>query len=115
MEDEARLLALKRLLNGAPSYALPCVRYVSDHLSIVREGQAPYLKLEDRMYTADEVRKLVDELLHEVDKDAGPLTSQLSQQEWDELDADHAAYLRGEGHNFTWEEVKDQLRKDRGE
>ena len=109
LEDEARLLALKRLLDGPPSYAVS-----GDHLSIVREGQAPYLKLEDRMYTADEVRKLVDELLHEVDKDAGPLTSQLSQQEWDELDADHAAYLRGEGHNFTREEVKDQLRKDRG-
>jgi len=117
LEDEPRLLALKRLLDlpagqagGPPTYTVP-----NDHLSIVREGQTPYLKLEDRMYTAEEVRKLVDELLHEVDKDAGPLSSQLSQQEWDELDADHAAYLRGEGHNFTWEEVKDQLRKDRGE
>ena len=70
LEDEARLLDLKRLLDlpavqvgGPASYALPGVRYVSDHLSIVREGQAPYLKLEDRMYTAEEVRKLVGELL----------------------------------------------------
>ena len=63
LEDEARLLALKRSLDGPPSYAVSGVRYVSDHLSIVREGQTPYLKLEDRMYTAEEVRKLVGEVL----------------------------------------------------
>ena len=38
---------------------------------------------------------------------------ELSQEEWDALDADHAAYLRGEGKNYTWDEVRDQLRKDR--
>ena len=52
LEDEPRLLALKRLLDGPPTYTLP-----SDHLSVVREGAAPYLKLEDRLYTAEEVRK----------------------------------------------------------
>ena len=69
LEDEARLLDLKRLLHlpavpvgGPPSYVLPGVRYVADHLSIEREGQTPYLKLEDRMYTAEEVRKLVGEV-----------------------------------------------------
>jgi hypothetical protein len=54
LEDEARLLALKRLLDGPPSYAAP-----GEHLSVVREGEASYLKLEDRMYTAAEVRALV--------------------------------------------------------
>jgi hypothetical protein len=38
LEDEARLLALKRLLDGPPTYTVPY-----DHLSIGREGQAPYL------------------------------------------------------------------------
>ena len=33
LEDEARLLALKRLLDGPPTYTVP-----SDHLSVVREG-----------------------------------------------------------------------------
>ncbi|MBK8613080.1 MAG: hypothetical protein IPN85_06230 [Flavobacteriales bacterium] len=58
LDDEARLLALKRLLDGPPTYALP-----NDHLSVVREGEVPYLKLEDRMYAADEVLKLIDDLL----------------------------------------------------
>ena len=65
LEDEARLLALKRLLDlpageagGPPTYAVP-----GEHLSVVREDAAPYLKLEDRMYTAAEVRALVEEVL----------------------------------------------------
>jgi len=117
LEDEARLLALKRLLDlpagkagGPPTYAVP-----SDHLSVVREGEAPYLKLEDRMYTAEEVRKVVEELLLKLEHQAGGPAIVLTQEEWSELDADHAAYLRGEGHNYSWDEVKEQLRKDRGE
>jgi hypothetical protein len=110
LEDEPRLLALKRLLDGPPTYTLP-----SDHLSVVREGEAPYLKLEDRMYTAEEVRKLVDEVLRKLETEAGDPAASLSQEEWDQLDADHAAYLRGEGRNYSWDEVKEQLRKDRGE
>lgn len=58
LEDGPRLLALKRLLDSPPTYVTP-----GEHLSIVREGQAPYLKLEDRLYTAEEVRQLVDQLL----------------------------------------------------
>ncbi len=65
LEDEARLLALKRLLDGPPTYAVP-----NDHLSVVREGAAPYLKLEDRMYTAEEVRKVVEEVLAAVSLEA---------------------------------------------
>ena len=50
-----------------------------------------------------------------MDEGPGPAPrSLLSKKEWDELDADHAAYLRGEDRNYTWEEVKEQLRKDRG-
>jgi hypothetical protein len=110
LEDEPRLLALKRLLDGPPTYTLP-----SDHLSVVREGTAPYLKLEDRMYTVEEVRKLVDEVFRKLETEAGDPAASLSHEEWDQLDADHAAYLRGEGRNYSWDEVKEQLRKDRGE
>lgn len=108
LQDEAPLLALKRLLDGPPTYAVP-----SDHLSIVREGQAPYLKLEDRMYTAEEVRKVVEEVLRHQEQ-VDPAEA-LSQEEWNALDADHTAYLRGEGRNYSWDEVRDQLRKDREE
>ena len=107
LDDEARLLALKRLLDGPPTYAVP-----SDHLTVVREGEAPYLKLEDRMYTAAEVRALVEGVLQELG--ASDPAALLSQEEWDELDADHAAFKRGEGRSYSWEEVKAQLRRDRG-
>ncbi|MBX2974238.1 MAG: hypothetical protein KF797_14170 [Flavobacteriales bacterium] len=110
LDDEARLLALKRLLDSPPSYAMP-----GDHFSMVREGETPYFKLEDRNYTAAEVRSLLDEVLRRMDDGADDPVALLSPEEWDELDADHAAYLRGEGRNYSWEEVKEQLRKDRGE
>jgi hypothetical protein len=109
LDDESRLLALKRLLDlpageagGPPTYAVP-----GDHLTVVREGAAPYLKLEDRMYTAAEVRKLLEEVLQKLEREAGDPETLLSHEEWNELDADHAAYLRGEGRNYSWEEVKE--------
>ncbi len=108
LEDKRRLLALKRLLDSPANYATP-----SDHLSVVREGEAPYLKLEDRMYTAEEVRKLVEDILHKLDNESHDPSAVLTQKEWEDIDADHAAYLRGEGRNYSWEEVKEQLRKDR--
>lgn len=106
LEDEARLLALKRSLDGPPTYAVP-----GKHLTVVREGEAPYLKLEDRLHTAEEVRKLVEEVLHKLEREAGDPATLLSHEEWNELDADHAAYLRGEGRNYSWEEVKERLTK----
>ncbi len=54
LDDEDRLLALKRLLDAPRGYGIP-----NEKLSVVREGEAPYLKLEDRMYTAEEVRSLL--------------------------------------------------------
>jgi hypothetical protein len=110
IDNEERLLALKRLLDEPPTYTIP-----SDHLSVVREGEAPYLKLEDRLYTAEEVRAVVEEVLHKLERNAADPASLLSQKELDELDADHAAYLRGEGRNYSLAELKEQLRKDRGE
>ena len=58
LEDEARLLALKRLLDAPRGYGIP-----NEHLSVVKEEQASYFKLEDRSYSADEVRRIVDDLL----------------------------------------------------
>ncbi len=55
LEDEARLLALKRLLDAPRDYGIP-----NEHLSIVKEGHALYTRLEDRHYTAEEVRGIVD-------------------------------------------------------
>jgi hypothetical protein len=107
LDDEARLLTLKRLLDSHRAYGMP-----NEHLSVVREGLPAYLKIEDRNYTADEVRALLNEALDRMGKAAADPEAWLSPEEWRELDADHAAYLRGEGRNYSWEEVKEQLRKD---
>jgi hypothetical protein len=100
LEDEARLLALKRLLDGPPTYTVP-----SDHLSVVREGEEPYLKLEDRMYTAEEVRKVVEEVLREVEA----VSDELSPEEVAALDASRERFLKGEGKWLTPAELEARM------
>jgi hypothetical protein len=109
LEDEPRLLALKRLLDGPPTYTLP-----SEHLSVVREGEAPYLKLEDRMYTAAEVRALVEEVLREMEANQEDYASHFTAEEWDAMDREREQADRGEGTFYTIEEVMEHLKKDLG-
>ena len=112
LEDEARLLALKRLLDGPPTYAVP-----SDHLTVVREGEVPYLKLEDRMYTAEEVRKLVETILERTE--AVDDEQQVDAKMLAELERRHLQMESGEVKGMSWEEVQGLLdadrRKQRGE
>ena len=100
LDDGARLLALKRLLDGPPTYAVP-----NDHLTVVREGVAPYLKLEDRMYTAAEVRKVVEEVLRDVEADSDVL----SPEEVAALDASRERFLNGEGQWLTRAELEARM------
>lgn len=109
LEDEARLLALKRLLDGPPTYAVP-----GDHLTVVREGEAPYLKLEDRLYTAAEVRALVEEVLRAAEADEVDYASLFTAEEWDAMDREREQADRGEGTFYTIEEVMEHLKKDLG-
>lgn len=101
LEDEVRLLALKRLLDAPRGYGIP-----NEHLSVVKEGEEPYLKLEDRSYSAAEVRNIVDEITDRMMNEGVDLATLLSPEEWVQMDKDREAYLRGEGTNFTWEELK---------
>jgi hypothetical protein len=109
IDDEARLLALKRLLDGTPTYAALNVRYASDHLNIVREGQAPYLRLEDRMYTADEVRKLVEEVLQDLEREDDEVDPELLA----ELEKRRGEMESGAVKGRAWQEVQDVLDADR--
>ena len=106
LEDEPRLLALKRLLDGPPTYTLP-----SEHLSVVREGAAPYLKLEDRMYTAEEVRKLVEEVLATVP--TGASDEEIDAEELAELERRHQARLSGESIGSSRKGSMERLRSRR--
>ena len=106
IDDEARLLALKRLLDAPRGYGIP-----NEKLSVVKERDEAYLQLEDRNYSASEVRALLDEVRRSFEtEEASP---ELSAAEWDALDGDHEAYLRGEGENLTLEELKARLREGR--
>ena len=104
LDDEARLLALKRLLDGPPTYAVP-----GEHLSVVREGSAPYLKLEDRMYTAAEVRALVESILVDLDREGEEVDPELIA----ELEKRHRQMESGEVQGMSWEEVEALLDSDR--
>jgi hypothetical protein len=106
LEDEARLLALKRLLDSPPTYTVP-----NDHLSVVREGAAPYLKLEDRMYTAEEVRKLVEEVLAAVS--VGASDEMISAEELADLERRHQARLSDESKGSSRRESMSRLRSRR--
>lgn len=104
LEDEARLHALKRLLAGPPTYATP-----GDHLTVVREGEAPYLKLEDRLYTAAEVRALVESILVELDREDEEVDPELIT----ELQKRDGEMDSGKVKGYTWEEVQAILDGDR--
>ena len=108
LDDEARLLALKRLLDSPRGYGIP-----NDHLSVVKEGEEQYIKLEERSYSADEVRRLMKELIVQIEKDQLDPSDELSSEEWEALEVDRQAYLRCEGKNTTWEEIKERWRKEK--
>jgi hypothetical protein len=108
LDDEARLLALKRLLDAPRGYGIP-----NEHLSVVQEEEEGYIKLEDRNYSAAEVRKLIEELIVQIEKDHIDPADQLSEEEWDALEADRKAYLRGEGKNISWDELKGKWRTEK--
>jgi len=107
LDDELRLLALKRLLDAPRGYGIP-----NEHLSVVQEGQEGYIKLEDRSYSAEEVRKIVEKAVEAKGQELD-LANSLSPEEWDALDVDREAYLRGEGKNTTWEELKEKWRSEK--
>lgn len=108
LEDEARLLALKRLLDAPRGYGIP-----NEHLSVVKEGEAPYFKLEDRSYSAEEVRKIVDDILRsKANEDA--LGNLLLPDEWEQLEREGEQAENGEGSFFTLDEVMARLRRDLG-
>ncbi len=109
LDDEARLLALKRLLDGPPTYSVP-----NDHLTVVREGSEPYLKLEDRMYTAAEVRALVEEVLRGAEAEQEDYASHFTAEEWDAMDREREQADRGEGTFYTIEELEERLKKSLG-
>ncbi|HMQ75647.1 MAG TPA: addiction module protein [Flavobacteriales bacterium] len=106
LEDEARLLALKRLLDGPPTYAVP-----NDHLAVVKEGGADYLPKGQKLFTLDEVRAIVDAVKEEYE--GCDLDDELSPEEIAELRRRDQEMDSGKVKGYTWEDVQAILDGDR--
>jgi hypothetical protein len=105
LDDEARLRALKRLLDQPIGYATP-----GEHLSVVRDGLSDYLRIEDRNYTAEEVRAIVEAVREEFELD---LDEELSPEQLAELEKRDREMESGAVKGYTWEEVQHLLDSDR--
>ena len=57
LDDEARLHAIKRLLDAPRGYGIP-----NEKLSVVKEGEGLDALVEDRNYSGSEVQELIDKL-----------------------------------------------------
>lgn len=105
LEDEPRLLALKRLLDGPLTYSIP-----SEHLSVVKEGAGAFIPKDQQTFTLDEVRAIVDAVREEFEFD---LDHELSSDEIAELNKRDREMDSGEVKGYTWEEVQLILDGDR--
>ena len=105
-----KLQLIQQIIATDDPAVLEKIRRILDQVgpNMVAEGGSPYFKLEDRMYTADEVRAMLAEVWQKVNTN---IDLDLTQEEWDELEADRAAYLRGEGKNYTWDDVKARMKE----
>lgn len=61
IDDEVRLHAIKQLLDAPRGYGIP-----NERISVVREVETPYLKLDDRLYS--EVRALLKRASERTDR-----------------------------------------------
>ena len=77
--------------------------------TMVAEGEAAYFKLEDRMYSADEVRAMLEKVVSHLQEE--DYASHFTKEEWDEMDREQEQAQRGEGTFYSIEEVNEHLKK----
>lgn len=106
IDNEERLLALKRLLDAPRGYGIP-----NEQLSVVKEGEEPYPRIEDRSYSAEEVRKLFEEARQSWQEEE--FDPDLTEEQEAELKERDRQMESGEVKAFTWEEVQRLLDSDR--
>ena len=106
LDDEVRLLALKRLLDSPRNYGIP-----NEHLSVVKESEKPYARIEDRNYTAEEVRRILEDSRQQWEEETYDFD--LTEEEVAELDRRHQQMVSGEVKGIPWEEVQRLLDEDR--
>lgn len=105
IEDPLLLREVKRMLSEEG---------MEGHVSITEEGVFPYFGIEDRNYTAEEVRAILVKVVHTLQEGTRNVDVTLDADEWAELGSDHETYLKCEAKMYTWEQVREQIRVDRG-
>lgn len=104
MDDEARLLALKRVLDGPHTYDPP-----SEHLTVVKESAPPYEGHVPGTYTREQVQRILEE---DRNHRGSPAAPELSDEELALLDERRERHLKGESRSYTWEQAEEIMRKD---
>lgn len=105
LDDEARLLELKRVLDAPRDYGIP-----NEKLSVVKEGENAYLPEGQKTFTLDEVRAIVDAVREEFEFD---LDDELSPEAITELNKRDHEMDSGKVKGYTWAEVQVILDGDR--
>lgn len=106
IDDENRLHAIKRLLDAPRGYGIP-----NERLSVVKEGEEAYPRIEDRSYSAEEVRKMFEKVRHQWEDEAFDID--LTDEEVAELDRRDEEMRSGKVKGYTWDEVQRMLDSDR--
>lgn len=106
LDDETRLLTLKRLLDAQLGYGIP-----NEKLSVVKEELDTYLPGSAQYFTLEDVRVIVAAVKEEfMDHD---LDQELSPEDVAELDRRREEMVSGKVKGLTWEEVERLLNEDR--
>ena len=107
-----KLQLVQQIIDTDDPAVLDKIRQILDEAegNMVAEGEAPYFKLEDRMYSADEVRAMLEEVLSRAEE-GEDYESHFTKEEWDEMDREQEQAQRGEGTFYSIEEVDEHLKK----
>ena len=103
IDDETRLLAIKRVLDAPHDYGIP-----NEQMSVVKDPTGA-----ERTYTWQEVQRILEEdraQQRTLKHDANDLD--ISEEELALLDERRERHLRGETRSYSWEEVEGILKKD---
>lgn len=103
IDDEARLLAIKRVLDAPRGYGIP-----NEMLSVVKDPSGT-----ERTYTSQEVKRILEEdRAHQEALRHEPGDLELSEEELAVLDERRERHLKGESRSYTWDQVEEILKND---
>ncbi|MBK7086049.1 MAG: hypothetical protein IPH53_15855 [Flavobacteriales bacterium] len=103
IDDELRLLAIKRVLDAPRDYGIP-----NEKLTVVKDPSGM-----ERTYTSEEVKRILEEdRAHQEALRHEPGDLELSEEELAVLDERRERHLKGESRSYTWDQVEEILKND---